>query len=147
MIYLLDTDVMVFLVRGFKPRGRKYRAQAEAINGRSEEAQAAGHTVGLSAISVAELEFGAWLTPNYHSEIKAVRKAFAPFELYPFDVYAAPKQFGVIRHALERQGTPIGAMDLLIAAHALSLGAALVTNNREHFGRVPDLVLADWLSI
>ena len=50
----------------------------------------------------------------------------------------------MVRAALERAGTPIGALDTLIAAHALSLGAALVTNNTREFGRIPGLAVANW---
>jgi tRNA(fMet)-specific endonuclease VapC len=52
--------------------------------------------------------------------------------------------YGEVRAALERKGTPIGAYDLLIAAHALSLGLTLVTNNTREFRRVPHLIVENW---
>ena len=66
-----------------------------------------------------------------------------PLTIYPFD-YEASKIYGYLRAALEQRGTPIGPLDTLIAAHALSLGATLVTNNTREFSRVPELRLEDW---
>ncbi|WP_298268109.1 PIN domain-containing protein, partial [Geobacter sp.] len=57
---------------------------------------------------------------------------------------AAARAYGDIRAALEKAGTPIGSMDMLIAAHAVSLGIPLVTNNTREFSRVPSLNLVDW---
>lgn len=58
----------------------------------------------------------------------------------------ADRRCGEIRHALERSGTPIGANDLLIAAHALALGLTLVTANETEFRRVPGLHIENWLA-
>jgi tRNA(fMet)-specific endonuclease VapC len=66
-----------------------------------------------------------------------------PLEVVPFDT-AAALAYGAIRATLERQGTPIGAMDLLIAAHARSLGITLVTNNPREFRRVEGLQSETW---
>ncbi|HQG27382.1 MAG TPA: PIN domain-containing protein, partial [Candidatus Ozemobacteraceae bacterium] len=66
-----------------------------------------------------------------------------PFEILPFDS-AAAIEYGAIRHHLEKNGSPIGPMDTLIAAHALSAGACLVTNNEREFSRVPGLKLVNW---
>ena len=64
--------------------------------------------------------------------------------MVPFDAVAA-LAYGPMRATLERQGTPIGAMDLLIAAHAHSLGVALVTNNAREVGRVEGLQMETWV--
>ena len=69
-----------------------------------------------------------------------------PFEIYDYDAVLCPLHYGRIRHALEANGGTIGAMDLLIAAHALALDATLVSNNLTHFARVPGLKVANWLS-
>ena len=61
----------------------------------------------------------------------------------PWDARAA-ERFAELQALLLGQGTPIGQNDTLIAAHALSLGATLVTNNAKHFGRVPGLSMANW---
>jgi tRNA(fMet)-specific endonuclease VapC len=69
----------------------------------------------------------------------------APLALLPFDK-AAVWAYGKLRADLERLGTPIGALDTLIAAHALSLQALLVTHNTREFAQVAGLQLADWAS-
>ncbi len=66
-----------------------------------------------------------------------------PLEVVSFDEQAAGV-YGNIRASLEKAGTPIGAMDMLIAAHAVSLGLPLVTNNIREFARIPDLTILDW---
>jgi len=68
-----------------------------------------------------------------------------PLLVSPFDEEAA-QVYGEIRAALEKEGRPIGAMDMLIAAHAASLGAILVTNNEREFLRVPELMVENWAS-
>jgi tRNA(fMet)-specific endonuclease VapC len=147
MIYLLDTDTLIALIRGLKPDARpsKRRAQAQKLRERCRRARQEGHAVGLSAITVAELEFGARHGGRYVDEIAAVHKILAPFQLFAFDPRRGPWHYGKIRHELEECGKTIGAMDLLIAAHALSLNATLVTNNREQFERVTGLRIANWL--
>ena len=59
----------------------------------------------------------------------------------------AADEYSQLRTFLERQGTPIGSMDRMIAAHALAENAVLVTNNLQEFGRVPDLQLENWVEI
>lgn len=68
----------------------------------------------------------------------------APLEIPPYDDVAAAR-YGDIRAHLERQGTPIGPLDTLIAAHALALGSILVTNNVSEFSRIPELGVEDWV--
>jgi tRNA(fMet)-specific endonuclease VapC len=107
--------------------------------------QAAGDSVGLSALTVSELEFGARCSGKYDNEIAAVRKVLTPFDVYDYDAVSCPEHYGRIRHQLEAAGRSIGSMDLLIAAHALALDATLVTNNHAHFSRVDRLKTANWL--
>ena len=64
--------------------------------------------------------------------------------MIPFDAAAADR-FGVVAAVLSRRGEPIGAFDTLLAAHALSLGLTVVTNNTRHFGRVPGLAVDNWV--
>ena len=150
MTYLLDTDTLIFLVRGLKlgsPRSEKERQKlrwARRILNHCQERQAAGDVVGLSAISVAELEFGAQNSGDHDTEIAAVRKILVPFPVFDFDAIRAAEHYGEVRHSLESAGTPIGAMDLLIAGHARALGAVLITHNTTHFSRVPGLTCEDW---
>jgi tRNA(fMet)-specific endonuclease VapC len=106
--------------------------------------QTKGDVVGLSAITVSELEFGAYNSGDYDTEILAVRKIFTPFEVFPYDGVSCAAHYGRIRHELQQAGHAIGAMDLLIAAHALALGAMLVTNNLAHFQRISGLAVTRW---
>jgi tRNA(fMet)-specific endonuclease VapC len=100
--------------------------------------------VGLSAITVSELDFGAHNSGDDDTEIVAVRQILTPFEVYDYDGATGPAHYGRIRHELQRAGQAIGATDLLIAAHALALGATLVTNNLAHFQRISGLSLTRW---
>lgn len=150
MTFILDTDTLIFMVRGLKialpKNGRqKHKLQlAQRILNRCRDRRAAGDNVGLSAITVAELEYGARRSGDYPAEIGAVRKVLMPFVLYDFDAIACAERYGEVRDTLERVGKPIGAMDLLIAAHALGLGATLVTNNVNDFSRVLALECENW---
>lgn len=143
---MLDTDMVIFMLRGLKPstRQRARRERALALVARCREAQAKGDVVGLSAITVSELEFGAHHSGDDDTEIVAVRQILTPFEVYDYDGATGPAHYGRIRHELERAGPTIGAMDLLIAAHALALAATLVTNNLAHFQRISGLSVTQW---
>jgi tRNA(fMet)-specific endonuclease VapC len=145
MTYLLDTDTLIFLIRGLKTPRSIHHRQATSLVERCRKAQADGHSVGLSAVTVSELEFGARHGDRYEDEISAVRKILAPFDIHDYDALASPVHCGRIRHELDSAGQTIGSMDLLIAAHALALDATLVTNNEAHFNRVSNLKVVNWL--
>src|SRR5437588_11847375 len=122
MIYLLDTDLLIFMVRGLKPRKRPaQRQRAQGLVDRCQRHQAAGGSVGLSAVTISELEFGARLSQDHEAEMAAVRQALTPFDFYDYDSIVCPPHYGRIRQELEAKGVTIGSMDLLIAAHALGL--------------------------
>jgi tRNA(fMet)-specific endonuclease VapC len=146
VLYILDTDMVIFMLRGLKApaRQRARRERAFALVARCREAQTKGDIVGLSAVTVSELEFGAHNGGNYDTEIVAVRKILTPFEVLDYEGTTCPRHYGRIRHELEQAGQAIGAMDLLIAAHALALAATLVTNNLSHFQRVSGLSVIRW---
>jgi tRNA(fMet)-specific endonuclease VapC len=146
VLYILDTDLVIFMLRGLKApaRQRARRDKALALVARCREAQVEGDVVGLSAITVSELEFGAYNSGDYETEIVAVRKILTPFEVFVFDGVSCPAHYGRIRHELERAGQAIGAMDMLIAAHSLALRATLATNNLGHFQRISGLSVARW---
>ncbi len=145
-LYLLDTDILIFMLRGLKRSCTipEMGSKAQQIRARIQRVQKAGMTVGVSAITVSELEYGAAKFSNPSRERDAVRKILAPFELFSFDALAVPCHYGSIRYELERLGVRIGAMDLLIAAHAHSLGAVLVSNNVREFSRVAGLTCENW---
>lgn len=100
--------------------------------------------VGISSISGAELVCGVAKSGSPRNR-RALDKFLAPLEILPFDD-AAMRCYGDLRVSLERHGTPIGGMDLLIAAHAIALDVTLVTNNEREFRRVKDLRVENWLS-
>ena len=150
MTFLLDTDTLIFMIRGLKTRNQPNEIQrertkvAQRIFQRARRRQENRDLVAISAITVAELEFGAWSCADYQSEISAVRRALAPFSLLSLDAHGCASHYGEIRRGLEAAGKPIGSQDTFIAAHALALDATLVTNNRSEFSRVPALRCENW---
>jgi tRNA(fMet)-specific endonuclease VapC len=99
--------------------------------------------IGLSSITLSELRYGVAKSRHRAQNTAALDEFIIPLEVVPFDE-AAALAYGDIRAALEGAGTPIGAMDLLIAAHAVSMRVSLVTNNVREFERVPGLHVMDW---
>jgi tRNA(fMet)-specific endonuclease VapC len=131
MRHLLDTNIVSDLVRN--PQGKI----AEQIFTVGES------KVCTSIIVAAELRYGAEKkqSPRLSAQLEAVLGAL---EILPFEK-PADAAYGSIRAQLERAGKPIGANDLLIAAHALTLGYTLVTDNEKEFSRVKQLPVENWL--
>jgi len=100
-------------------------------------------TVAISSITLSELEYGVAKSARPQQNKLALAQFLAPLEVAPYDDHAAAR-YGPIRALLESQGTPIGPLDTLIAAHALAMGAILVTNNVREFERVTELVVENW---
>ena len=130
MHYLLDTNICIYAIKHRPPRVIE-RLRAHEADG-----------LGISSISVAELFFGAAKSGSARN-LAALRHFLEPLEIADCDV-AAAEIYGEVRLSLERAGTPIGPLDTQIAAHSLSLGAVLVTNNTREFERVPGLMLENW---
>ena len=101
--------------------------------------------VGVSSITLAELAHGVEKRARTEQNRSALEQFLLPLELADFD-HKAALAYGKIRAQLEGDGQTIGSMDLLIAAHALSLETILVTNNVREFHRVTRLKVEDWLS-
>jgi tRNA(fMet)-specific endonuclease VapC len=99
--------------------------------------------IGISSITLSELRFGVAKSTHREKNAKALDEFIIPLEVVPYDD-AAAQAYGDIRAILEKAGTPIGSMDMLIAAHAVSLGIPLVTNNTREFLRVHSITLVDW---
>ena len=128
---MLDTDISSYLIKGTTP----------AVDARLRKLEVM--TVGISAVTRAELRFGV-------RRLRAATRLSASVELFlegihtlPWDE-AAADQFAEVRVDLERTGTPIGVMDTMIAAHAKSIRAILVTNNVKHFRMVKGLAVENW---
>ena len=101
--------------------------------------------IGVSSITVAELQYGIQKSQHPEQNQQALERFLMPLVIADFDEKAAAV-YGDIRATLETQGTPIGALDILIAAHALSLNITLVTNNIREFARVPGIQLVNWVA-
>lgn len=99
--------------------------------------------IGVSAITVSELQYGVAKSRSRRLNEQRVEEFLLPLEIIPYDEVAADI-YGDLRHALEKTGKPIGPLDLLIAAHALSRHLVLVTNNEREFRRVGGLKLENW---
>jgi tRNA(fMet)-specific endonuclease VapC len=100
---------------------------------------------GISAVTLAEFRFGVAKSVQGERNREALDEFLLPLEIADFDA-AAAASYGTVRAALEAAGTPIGPLDTQIAAHALGLGAVLVTYNTREFRRIPGLVVEDWLA-
>jgi tRNA(fMet)-specific endonuclease VapC len=127
--YLLDTNTCVFVIRN------KSHLTLQRLR------QHVAGVVGICPITLAELRYGADKSQDPAKNHAALNSFLAPVEIVEFDAQAAG-QYGNIRADLERRGLPIGPLDTLIAAHALSL--TLVTNNIREFTRVSGLSVEDW---
>ena len=131
MKFLLDTNMCIYLIKK-KPPQVLERFNDYLVG-----------EIGVSSITVAELQYGVKKSQRPTQNQRALGQFLIPLVIADFDEQAA-EAYGRTRAALEAQGTPIGALDTLIAAHALSLDVTLVTNNTRELSRVPDLRLANW---
>jgi tRNA(fMet)-specific endonuclease VapC len=132
MKYMLDTDICIALIRQSTP-GLLEKLTTFQF-----------HEIGLSSITVAELQYGVERSFYRERNQNALAQFLLPFDIADFDS-AAALTYGQIRAELETRGTPIGALDTLIAAHALRLGVILVTNNLREFQRVSGLKVENWI--
>ncbi|HEX6828734.1 MAG TPA: type II toxin-antitoxin system VapC family toxin [Burkholderiales bacterium] len=132
--YLFDTDTCIYLINGHE--------HAQHILRRMDRLEASTQ-IGLSAITVGELRFGVAKSRQRQFNAAALERFLLDFTVLPFDD-AAARTYGPARVALESRGRQIGPLDTLIAAHALAVGAVMVTNNAREFSRVPGLVCENW---
>ena len=132
MKLLLDTNICIYIIK----------QQPASVLNRFMEYQVGD--VGISSITLSELRYGVAKSTHYEKNSKALDEFITPLEVVSYDEQAA-YVYGNIRASLEKAGTPIGSMDMLIAAHALSLGLPLVTNNSSEFTRVPHLTVHNWI--
>lgn len=131
--YLLDTNVCIAVIKS-RPERMRIRLSALSI----EE-------VGISSIVAAELWYGVALSQKKRQNEAALRDFLDCVTILNWPYEASPI-YGHIRAILQKKGTPIGAMDLLIASHALCIDAVLVTENTREFQRVPNLKIENWLA-
>jgi len=136
MVYMLDTNACIHLLTERNPDfQRRILEKLEALP--------ADVAVLLSSVVVFELSYGVHKSRWRKANRAVLREFLLDFQISPFDESAA-MMAGEVRADLERLGKPIGPVDTLIAAHALSLGATLVSHNAEEFARVRGLKLENW---
>jgi tRNA(fMet)-specific endonuclease VapC len=133
MKYLLDTNICIALIR------QKPAALIQMLTSLHPG------DAGISSITLAELFHGVEKSVRPEQNMSALEQFLLPLGLADFDQDAA-LAYGKIRADLERSGQIIGSMDILIAAHAVSLDAIMVTNNVREFQRVKGLFVEDWIS-
>ncbi len=132
MKIMLDTNICIALIKR-KPAYVLQKLQTYAAG-----------EVCISSITLAELRFGASKSQNFAKNHATLDEFLLPLDIANFDE-AATRRYGELRSNLEKQGTPIGALDTLIAAHALSLDLTLVTHNTREFNCVTGLRVEDWI--
>ena len=135
MKYLFDTNICIYVIN------KKFEYLIDRIEEYGIE------NIGISSITIAELEYGIAKSSSPHKEENrvALMEFLLPFKFIDFnqnDAYA----YGRIRHDLQSKGRIIGNMDILIGAQAVSRGLILVTNNEKEFKRIETLKIANWLS-
>jgi len=128
--YLLDTNIASYIIKGTSPTVRR------RLN------QVAMAQLSISAVTEGELLYGVARLPEAAGLRKVVEQFLLRVRIHPWDSGAA-QRYGAIRAALEKAGQPMGNLDIMIAAHAVALGAVLVTNDHA-FWRIKTLSIEDW---
>jgi tRNA(fMet)-specific endonuclease VapC len=129
---MLDTNICSYIIRN----------QPESVKKKLKEVEKL-HEVALSSIVASELLYGAYKKGS-QKLVEVIKHFINCFVVYDFDLKAA-EEYALIRTELEKKGIVIGAYDLQIAAHARSLSAVLVTNNKKEFLRVEGLKVENWV--
>ena len=130
MKYMLDTNMCIYAQKNIPQVIEKMKNNFQ-------------YGVAISSITLADLEFGVQASANIEKNTIALYKFLSIVEILDFDSSAAT-EYGKIRADLKKKGTPIGNMDMLIAAHAKSENLIVVTHNTREFERVEGLQLEDW---
>ena len=131
MRYMLDTNICIYAIK-HKPEKVFHKLQ-----------EIDPSDVCISSITYAELVHGVEKSAAVDKNRLALYVLLANIEILDFNVNAA-ESYGKIRADLEKKGTPIGPLDMMIAGHARSLGYTVVTNNVKEFKRVNDLKIENW---
>jgi tRNA(fMet)-specific endonuclease VapC len=131
MKYMIDTDISIYLINNKPPKVLDHFRR---------------HSPGdivMSSITLSELKYGVKKSSKKKQNIAALNDFAQLIHVCDFDSQATD-EYAEIRVYLESNGQPIGSMDMLIAAHALSLDLTLITNNIREFSRVPHLRIENW---
>ncbi len=130
--YLLDTNIASYVIKGNIPAVRRRIVQVPMAQ------------LAISAVTEGELRYGAARRTDAARLRTIVDEFLLRMTILPWDSEAA-QHYGQIRAALERKGQPMGNLDMMIGAHAVALGAVLVTNDQA-FTRIKELRIEDWTS-
>jgi len=130
MSYMLDTNICVFAIK--KNENVLFNILSNKDKG-----------ICISTITLSELEYGVFNSLQQTKNQNALTDFLTIVDVIPYGEMAA-QEYGILRAELKKRGSPIGNMDMLIAAHAIAAGKTLVTNNTREFERVHGLVLEDW---
>ena len=131
MRYMLDTNICIYAI---KHKPEKVFQKLQTVDPQD---------VYVSSVTYAELVHGVEKSAAVEKNRLALSMLLANIEILDFDVDAADC-YGKIRADLEKKGTPIGPLDMMIAGHAMSMGYTVVTNNAKEFSRVPNLKIENW---
>ena len=131
MIYMLDTNICIYIIKRKPPHVLDRFKKTEISQ------------ITISSITLSELLYGVSKSFRPEQNLMALTQFVAPIEILPYGGEAA-QYYGNLRAHLEKQGAPIGSLDMLIAAHALSISGTLITNNEKEFNRVPSLHVENW---
>ena len=132
MRYMLDTNICIYLIKHKPPQ------VFEKLQEHNPD------EICISAITYAELVHGVEKSKAVDRNRLALTILLSNIEILDFDMNAA-EEYGRIRADLEKKGTPIGPLDMMIAGHAKSLGYTVVTNNVGEFKRVEGLQHENWV--
>jgi tRNA(fMet)-specific endonuclease VapC len=132
MKWMLDTNICIAIIK------RQPECVIRKLRGKSTG------QVGLSSVALGELTYGAEKSARPSQNLEALHEFLLPLEIAPYDE-ACAFRYGKLRAQLKKMGRPIGALDTLIAAHALALDVVLVTHNSQEFSHARGLRLEDWL--
>jgi tRNA(fMet)-specific endonuclease VapC len=130
--YLLDTNIVIYVLK------RRPKEVLDIFNANASR-------MAISSITLSELIYGAEKSLHTDKNLEAVEEFVSHLEVLPYDAKAS-QHYGQIKAALEKKGQIIGENDIHIAAHAISHGLILVSNNVREFKRVPNLALENWVS-
>lgn len=132
-MYLLDTNICIYIIAQ-RSTDLIDKFKASKLEGK----------IGISAITYAELQYGIAKSIRRSENQMALAQFLIPLKTYEFNEKAGTI-FGEIKASLEKKGKVIGPYDMLIAAHAMSLNATLITNNEAEFRRIENLKVENWL--
>jgi len=132
MKFLLDTNICIYIIKN------KYIDIVKKMEKVGIE------NIGVSSITIAEMEYGISKSTKPNESESKLYEFLVPFTVLDFNVSAA-RYYGKIRNELNRKGTPIGTMDLLIASIAIANRLKIVTNNEKEFERISGLRIENWI--